>query len=606
MRSVGATAGHLSASLPGGYTWPPTGSAGTVMADAQPTRRLVRADYSPRIRAERLIASGRLVLAAFSFIAIRLDPYTPASHEQTLYGLLLGYVVFALAVAATVWLTHASLAGLGLVTHVLDLFLFTLLTYLTEGPTSPFFIYFMFSMVAATLRWQWRGALLTAAAALITFNGAGIYASEVLNDPAFEENRFVVRSVYLAVMAGLLAYLGAYEERRRRELSELAAWPATHVRGPQLPEPQLLESAARILGARFVLLAWEEADEPWLHLASWREGEFRSWREAPGTFQPVVAEALASLAFLSKDVRAAAPIVLRRDHHVPQASSGAPIHSALQTRFGMTSVLCLPLRGECFEGHLLSLDKPHMTADDLLLGEVVAHEVVSSMDQSLLSRRLGQAAAAEERMRLSRDLHDGVLQSLTGAALQLETVQRLWDTEPRAARDRLVAIQQLIVDEQRDLRLFVHDSQLAPIPIAPGFAGLDTALRQLIHRLEGVWGLRVNLRLEPLDDCSSELLGYDLCFIVQEALVNASRHAAASEVCVAIGPQHGHVHVVVSDNGRGFPFEGDYDQAKLDALQIGPVMLKERVKALGGTLAIHSARTGARLDIRLPRARAER
>jgi signal transduction histidine kinase len=72
-------------------------------------------------------------------------------------------------------------------------------------------------------------------------------------------------------------------------------------------------------------------------------------------------------------------------------------------------------------------------------------------------------------------------------------------------------------------------------------------------------------------------------------------------VHVAVAREDGHVHVAVSDNGRGFPFEGDYDHAKLDAQQLGPVMLKERVKALGGTLAIHSTRAGARLDIRLPR-----
>jgi signal transduction histidine kinase len=571
------------------------------MAEAQLTRRLVSADYSPRIRAERLIASSRLVLAAFSLFAVWLDPYRPATHERTLYFLLLGYMFVALAVAAVVWLAHVPLVKLGLGTHVLDLSVFSLLTYLTEGPTSPFVTFFTFSLVAATLRWQWRGALWTAAAALIAFNGAGIYASEVLNDPAFEENRFVVRSVYLAVMAGLLAYLGAYEERRRRELSELAAWPATRVRGPELPEPGVLESAARVLGARRVLLAWEEADEPWLHLASWCEGEFLSWREAPGTFQPVVAEQLAALTFLSKDVRAAVPIVLHRDHQVPQAWRGTPIHPALQARFDVASILHLPLRGECFEGHLLALDKPHMTADDLLLGDVVAHEVASSMDQSLLSRRLRQAAAAEERMRVSRDLHDGVLQTLTGAALQLETVQRLWETEPRAARERLAAIQRLIVDEQRDLRLFVRASKLAPVWLAPGFMGLDTGLRQLVHRLEGVWDLHVDLRLEPLDDRSSDILAYDICFIVQEALANAARHAAASEVHVAVAREDGHVHVAVSDNGRGFPFEGDYDHAKLDAQQLGPVMLKERVKALGGTLAIHSTRAGARLDIRLPR-----
>ncbi len=575
------------------------------MAEAAPIGRLIAANYAPRIRAERLIATSRAVLAAFFLLAVWLDPATPATHAQTTQVLLLGYVVYALLVASVVWLAHVPLVRLGLVTHVLDLSLFSLLTYLTEGSNEPLFTYFMFSIVAATLRWQWRGALWTAAAALVAFNGVGVYAVELIHHPEFELNQFIIGSVYLAVMAGLLGYLAAYEERRRREMSELAAWPQVLAREPELPQPEMLESAARILGAPRVLFAWEEPDEPWLHLASWCGGELRSWREAPETFHPVVAEPLAGLTFLSKDVRAPMPVVLHRAPDEPRGWRGAPIHPALQSRFAMTAVLCLPLHGECLDGHLFALDKPHMTGDDLLLGEVVAHQVASSMDQSLLSRRLRQAAAAEERIRLSRDLHDGVLQSLTGAALQLETVQRLWDTEPQAARDRLAAIQQLIVDEQRDLRFFIRDSKLAPIGLAAGDAGLNASLRELVQRLEGLWGLRVELQLERLDARSSDALAYDICLIVQEAVVNARRHAAASEVRVAVAEEDGHVHIVVTDNGRGFPFRGKYDHAALTALQLGPVMLKERVKSIGGTLAIDSTPAGARLDIRLPRGRGD-
>ncbi len=571
------------------------------MAEAELIRRVVGADYSPRIRAERLIATSRVVLAAFSLMAVWFDPYTPATHGQTLYVLLIGYLGFALTVAAVVWLAHVPLRRLGLGSHVLDVSLFCVLTYLTEGPTSPFFTYFMFSIVGATLRWHLRGALWTAAAALVAFNGIGVYASEVMNDPAFEEGRFVVRSVYLAVMAGLLGYLGAYEDRRRREMSALAGWPWASAREQMIPQPEVLQSAARILGAPRVLLAWEEPDEPWLHLATWSSGEFRSWREAPATFQPVVAEPLAGLTFLSKDVTAAVPVVLRRAPDELRGWRGTPIHPALQSRFAISAVLCLPLHGECLFGHLFALDKRHMTGDDLLLGEVVAHQLVSSMDQSLLSRRLRQAAAAEERIRLSRDLHDGVLQSLTGAALQLQTVQRMWDAEPGDAKERVAGIQRLIADEQRNLRGFIRDSQLAPAGLTSGTGGLHAGLSELVHRLEGLWGLRVTLRLDHLDDQSSDALAYDLGLIVQEALVNAARHAAASDVQVEIASENGQVHIVVTDNGRGFPFFGDYDHAKLTALGLGPVMLKERVKSLGGTLAIHSTPAGARLDIRVPR-----
>lgn len=573
------------------------------MADVELKRRVVGADYAPRIRAERLIATSRLVLGAFSLLAVWLDPYTPTTHGQTLYIVLLGYVGFALTVAAVVWLANAPLPRLGLATHVLDISLFCFLTYLTEGGTSPFFTYFMFSIVGATLRWHLRGALWTAAVALVAFNGIGVYASEVMNDPAFEEARYVIRSVYLAVMAGLLGYLGAYEDRRRREMSALAGWPWASAREQVIPQPEILQSAARVLGTPRVLLAWEEPDEPWLHLATWGAGEFRSWREAPETFHPIVAEPLAREAFLSKDVRAAVPVVLGRSPAERRGWHGTPVHPALQQRFGISSVLCVPLHGECLDGHLFALDKRRMTGDDLLLGEVVAHQVVSSMDQSMLLRRLRQGAAAEERIRLSRDLHDGVLQSLTGAALQLQTVQRLWEAEPRDARDRVGAVQRLIADEQRNLRGFIRDSQLAPSGLTTGTEGLHAGLQDLVHRIQTLWGLHVTLELEHLADQSSDALAYDLCLIVQEALVNAARHAAASEVQVAVASENGQLHVLVTDNGRGFPFVGEYDHHTLVSLGLGPVMLKERVKSLGGSIGIRSTPAGARLDIRIPRSR---
>lgn len=571
------------------------------MANTAQIGRLVGVDYAPRIRAERLIATSRVVLAAFSLLAVWLDPYMPPTHGGWTYHLLIAYEGFALIVAAIVWLSRGPLTGLGIVSHIFDLLLFSMLTYASEGPTSPFFTYFMFAIVAATLRWQWRGTLWTAVAALVLFNGIGIYGVETVGGPAFDESRFIIRSVYLGVMAGLLGYLGLYEARRRREMSALADWPRVPPDAPDIPSPRLLESAARILGAPRVVLSWEEPDEPWLRLACWTEGGgYQSWHEAPETYHPVVPEALASLAFLTKDVARSAPVVLRHPRNEPPHWHGLPVHAALRQRFAMRATLCLPLNGVGLDGHLFVLDKSRMTIDDLLLGEVVAREVASAMDHALLSRQLRQAAATEERMRLSRDLHDGVLQSLTGAALQLETVQRLYETEPQSAQHRLATIQRLIADEQRDLRVFIHDSQQEALGTQAKQGGLEASLRALVQRLQDIWGVRTDLEFETADDDSADALVYDVCLIVQEALVNAARHAGAATVRVAVADDGGKLHITVTDDGHGFPFYGEYDHATLNALRLGPVMLKERVASLGGSLSIRSTTVGARLDIRLP------
>jgi len=563
--------------------------------------RLPDLNYAPRIRAERLIATGRLVLAAFSLLAVWIASATPPRYARLTTLLLAAYLGYALVLAIVAWFAHTSLVRFGLLTHALDLALFSLFVYLTEGPASPFFTYFVFALVAATLRWQSRGALWTAAMAVVAFNAVGLYAAQVIRDPNFELDRFFTRSAYLVVLASLLAALGAHEERRRHELASLAAWPRPVFEEPGTLLRKLLHSAARVLNAPRALLVWEEIDEPWLYLAGWSgDGEFHLWREPPERYDPPVAEPLASDSFLSPDTSQPQPAVLWASATGPQEWRGAPVHPDLRSRFGMKGVLAARVQGQCATGHLFSLDKHSLTADDLVLGEIVAGHVAASLDHYLLSRRLEQAAAAEERVRLSRDLHDGVLQSLTGTALKLESVQRLWQTHEQAARERLSEIQRLIAEEQRNLRLFIRDSKLGPVGASSGEMSLDERLRELVRRLESVWGLQVELLLEDLSAGIADSLAYEICHIVQEALVNAARHAGASQVRVAVRGEDGRVCITVADNGHGFAFHGHYDHSTLTSLQLGPVLLKQRVESLGGMLEIDSTIDGAHLEITLP------
>jgi len=113
----------------------------------------VDVDYAPRIRAERLIASGRVVLGAFSLFAVWLDPPTPAKYVEITNLLLAGYVTYAVGLAVLAWLARAQGPRLAVATHVADLVLLCAFVFLTEGPASLIFAYFIFSVVGATLRW---------------------------------------------------------------------------------------------------------------------------------------------------------------------------------------------------------------------------------------------------------------------------------------------------------------------------------------------------------------------------------------------------------------------------------------------------------------------
>jgi hypothetical protein len=118
---------------------------------------IVDSQYSARGRAERLIVAGRVVLASFSLVAIWLDPSAPTEHAPVAYALLVVYLVYAMLLVPVVWRADRSLARIGFVTHVVDLSVFALVMYYTEGPTSPFFVYFTFAVLCGAIRWEWPG-----------------------------------------------------------------------------------------------------------------------------------------------------------------------------------------------------------------------------------------------------------------------------------------------------------------------------------------------------------------------------------------------------------------------------------------------------------------
>ena len=564
---------------------------------------MIEPSYTPHSRTERLIATGRVVLALSSLLAIWLDPSQPEKYEAATYGLMAVYVAYSVALAGLVWTARVPRFLYPFSTHVLDLMAFSLFIFLTEGPpTSPFFVYFIFSILCATLRWGWRATLWTYLFSLAAFLGMGFVGGGVLGDERL--NRFIIRSVYLSVVATMLGYLGAYEQQLRAEVAKLAGWPRRSPREARDVLKEALEYAADVMTAPRVLMVWEESEEPWVHRACWSSD--LAWeREAPGAIEPLVASAIAEGAFSCLDAGASSPTVHSAAPDGGLRSwPGAPLNARLQKEYAVREVLGVPLKGDALHGWLFFLDRRRITTDDMVVGEIVAQQVTARLEHFYLLQRLQQSAVMEERVRLARDLHDGLLQSLTGTALQLHALRRSLGEQPREALDRLRDLQNLIVAEQRQLRSFIRELRPAPLLPSVGEGNLAASLRNLVHRIERHWGLRVDLVVGELDSGEAELLEYDVSHIVHEALVNAARHGGGSSARVEVGARGGHITILVSDNGHGFGFEGRYDLPALVRLNVGPVTLKERIASLGGPFTIESRTSGARLEIGLPVTRA--
>lgn len=550
-------------------------------------------------RAEGIIAAGRLALAGLSLLAVWLDPADPARFARVSLSLLCAYALFSAGVVALLAGGGSDRGGrLALPCHLVDLLAATAVMVVTQGSASPFFAFFVFALVSATLRWQKQGAVWTGAAAFAALLFLG--ASSAVLDPQFELNRFLVRGGYLAVAAGLLAYLGAHEERTRADLARLAAWrrEVAGSRGEVL-EAALAEAAA-VLRAPRAALVWEEAEEPWCYLALWSPEGFEELRLPPGTCDLPVAPELAGRDWLWRNRGGLSGPVLLRSCGGLVPWQGAPLHPGVAERLFPGSLLGIALAGEEWHGVLLAVDKPDLGGDDLTLGEVVGRQVLAELEQFRLQRAQVQGAAAEERLHLARDLHDGVVQALAAAGLKLEAVHSLVAGDPAAARAAVREVQELLAEEQRGLRTI---ARALPVPrgiAAPPEPRLAARLAEVGERVQSQWGLAVALRAAPGLGTVPGALAQEVCRMVYEALVNAVRHGRACAARVEVERDGGELRVCVADDGRGFSFCGAFDLEELAARKIGPLALRERVASLKGRLRVESAPAGARLDIALP------
>jgi hypothetical protein len=149
-------------------------------------------EYSPS-RAERLIATGRVLLAASTLVAIWVDPTGPIKDPRTGAAVLTVYVIYAAILAGGTWLADAPPGRLRLATYAIDLAVFTVLMYLTEGPTAPSWL-FVFAIVTARSLGR-AGDLWTTLAAMAP-SSPGFHASRLKHDPYFDLNRFIVRAVW--------------------------------------------------------------------------------------------------------------------------------------------------------------------------------------------------------------------------------------------------------------------------------------------------------------------------------------------------------------------------------------------------------------------------
>ncbi len=189
----------------------------------------------------------------------------------------------------------------------------------------------------------------------------------------------------------------------------------------------------------------------------------------------------------------------------------------------------------------------------------------------------------EERTRVSRDLHDGIGQSLTALRIQLELLeQRVAEREPTLSPDAASAreLAESCLAEVRQLARVLRPPMLDDLGLAP-------TLRWLARTLQEKTGLSVDLSLEGDEGRCDPAVETIVYRIVQEALTNVVKHAAATSVAVSVVRGPGRFRVRVEDRGRGFDATQVLSASEESGL--GVRGMRDRVHFFNGRFGVRSA-----------------
>jgi signal transduction histidine kinase len=536
------------------------------------------------------------VLTSIAVVAIALTP-SGAGRSQVVSLLLLAvYLAAALgqfAIAMRTLRPHRTLERVELVG---DGAFVVALTLLTGGRSATVFAFFVFFIVMIGLRRAPRAVLLGGVAYFCLFVGTTAAASAVSAESSLDFNQVVIRSLLLALSTAALTIFAIERDRLFASLASMTGWPLTEWPDLDAALFELLGHAADLAAGARVALVWADRDEPWTNVAVLGD-ELTVTHVSPGDGDE---EIDADDSFICGRLADHDSIITRVTATGLVTVRGAPLSAGLLDALSPVphSIVGVPAHGQIFSGHLLVLDWKKIPADFVLRAEIVARQIAGSLDHWLLSRHARDLAAREERARVWRDLHDGVLQSLTGLALMLARAEQMIETDPTEVRRTLAAAGTLVHDEQRDLRLSILEQKAAAtVPELP--EDLPTLVEQLARRFEQVWDLRVDIEVDP-DIAVSPSLAIQIARMIQEALSNSARHGQSTRAHLRVTELEHGLAITIEDNGRGFPFVGTFSHNMLLEQRIGPILLKDRVQRLQGTLDIQSAPTGVRLDIHIP------
>ena len=219
-----------------------------------------------------------------------------------------------------------------------------------------------------------------------------------------------------------------------------------------------------------------------------------------------------------------------------------------------------------------------ITPEERALLAAIGQQAGVAVENARLYEQAEANAAEAERIRLARELHDAVSQTLFSASLIADVLPRLWARDPGEGERRLEDLRRLTRGAMAEMRTLLVE--LRPSTLAK--ADLTDLLRQLAEAMTGRAQIKVAMDIEPVPPLPEEVK-VALYRIAQEALNNIVKHAQAQCVELALRTEAAMITLRICDDGRGF------DPSDVPAGHFGLGNIHERAEGIGAEVIIDSA-----------------
>jgi signal transduction histidine kinase len=524
----------------------------------------------------RMVALMRSGLVFAGLIIIWIDPTEPARFVEVTYASLIVYGAWSLLLFGT--------AGRGMdwvhrYAPWIDVACAAYLVALTQGTSSIFFFMFIFAILVASFSQGYREGLLVTATSTALFAIVGLTSAPP--EPAFELNRYLIRTIYLFGLGWMIAYWGGREialKRRLTILQEIGSQWNPRI-GVDRTISVNLERLLDFFGSAECILALRRPTNPptyFTYTASTR----RTPRSGPPS---EISEGAASVLLALPDTLATAYQAPRPDKPgrlTPGVHERAEDFARLGNLFDAERFATAPYRqrdGTYGRLFLIPREGTSGRIDVEFLAQLVS-AVAQAIENTQLTDELVLKAAEHERFRISLDIHDTTVQPYIGLKLGLDALHREAGEHNPLSR-RIGELLEMASMTIRDLRGYATAlREKAPMS---GNA-LMAAVREQAERFNRFYGVEVEVQSDPDMQVGAQVAA-EAFRIISEGLSNVLRHTAARRAFVRLHSRDGWLQLAIgneSANAGGAP------------RSFIPRSISERASSLGGTSFVENSEDG--------------